>query len=201
MGIKERREREKQLTRQAILTAARQIAQQEGWPALTIRKVGELIEYSPPMVYEYFASKEDILLHLLREGFDQLTAAMQQARAAGEDREEDMLRIADAYWDFALSQRELYQLMHGLGGVPIDRSAMAEAVQRACTTVQEALLNWAQARGIVLRDPPGAVEIIWSLLHGLVSLCLVERVEGGEKRARALMHQAIRDQLAAWSVL
>lgn len=198
MGIKERREREKHITRQAILTVALQIARQEGWPALTIRKVGEHIEYSPPMVYEYFANKEDILLQLLQEGFRQLTATMQQARTSIEDREERLLKIADAYWKFAISNCELYQLMYGLGGVPLDMTAMAYAVQEVCMTAQEAILDWAEARGVVLQDPLGATEIVWSLLHGLVSLSLVDRVEGGERRARGLMHQAVRDQLVAW---
>jgi len=39
MGIKERRDREQQEVKQAILAAARDIAAQEGWQAVTIRKV------------------------------------------------------------------------------------------------------------------------------------------------------------------
>src|SRR5437868_2485625 len=127
MGIKERREREKQLTRQAILTAALEIARQEGWHALTIRKVGERIEYSAPMVYEYFASKEDILLHHLHEGFRQLTASIQHASASSKDSEERVAKLADAYWDFAISNPELYQLMHGLAGVPLERTVITQA--------------------------------------------------------------------------
>ena len=43
MGVKERREREKQELRTGILTAAREIAREEGWGAVTIRKVAESI--------------------------------------------------------------------------------------------------------------------------------------------------------------
>ncbi len=200
MGIKERREREKQITRQAILTAALQIARQEGWPALTIRKVGERIEYSPPMVYEYFTRKEDILLELLQEGFRQLKATMQQAEMSTEGREEHVLRIADAYWQFAISNPELYQLMHGLSGVSLDRAVITQAVQEVCMMTQEAILNWAEVRGVALSDARGATEIVWSLVHGLVSLALVNRVEGGEQRAKDLMHHAIQSQLAGWKV-
>src|SRR3954463_7333188 len=100
MGIKERREREKRLTRQSILTAAHQIARQEGWPALTIRKVAEEIEYSTPMIYEHFANKEEILLELMREGYQQLIATMQQACFSTEDRRERLFKIVDAYWAF-----------------------------------------------------------------------------------------------------
>ena len=58
MGIRERRERAKQDMKQNILGAAREIAAQEGWQAVTIRKVAELVEYSPPTLYEYFDSKD-----------------------------------------------------------------------------------------------------------------------------------------------
>lgn len=200
MGIKERREREKHITRQAILTAALEIARQEDWSALTIRKVGEHIEYSAPMVYEYFKSKEDILLEILQEGFRQLTATMQQARTSAENGEGRLLKIADAYWQFATNNRELYQLMHGLGGVPLDKTAIAQAVQEVCTIAQEAILEWAEIQNVAISDALGATEIIWSLLHGLVSLTLVNRVEGGEQRARNLMHHAIQSQLAGWKI-
>jgi AcrR family transcriptional regulator len=198
VGIKERREREKQVTRQSILLAARQIARQEGWPALTIRKVAESIEYSPPMVYEYFASKEEILLELMREGFRQLTAAMQQARASTEDRQERLFRIVEAYWSFARSNPELYQIMNGLGGVPLDIQETSQAGRASGMIPLEALQDWARDCGVTLVDAFGATETLWSLIHGMVSLTMVDRIDGGEPRARLLLHQAIQDILFAW---
>lgn len=198
MGIKERREREKQITRQSILTAARQIAQQEGWPALTVRKVAESIEYSPPMIYEYFANKEEILLELMREGFRQLTAAMQQARDSVDDREERLFRIADAYWSFANNNADLYQIMNGLGGVPLAIQETAHAGRDAGMIPLAALEDWAQCNTMTLTDAFGATETLWSLIHGMVSLTMIDRIEGGEPRAKLLLHQAIQALLLAW---
>lgn len=192
MGIKERREREKQITRQSILTAAHQIARQEGWPALTIRKVADAIEYSTPMIYEYFANKEEILLELMRDGYRQLIASTQQARFSTEDRRERLFKIVDAYWDFAQSNPELYQIMNGLGGVPLDIQETARVGREAGRVSLEALEDWAQENGIVLEDAFGAIEIAWGLMHGIVSLTLVERIEGGEPRARLLLHQGLQ---------
>jgi len=197
VGIKERREREKQVTRQSILTAAQQIARQEGWSALTIRKVAEAIEYSPPMIYEYFANKEEILLELMRNGFQQLIATMQQARVSTEDRRERLFKIVDAYWAFARSNPELYQIMNGLGGVPLDIQETARAGRDAGMVPLAALEDWAQMNGIVLKDAFGAIEMAWSFMHGMVSLTLVERIEGGEPRARLLLHQGLQ-ALLAW---
>ena len=196
MGIKERREREKQVTRESILTAAHQIARQEGWPALTIRKVAEAIEYSPPMIYEYFANKDEILLELMRNGYQQLIANTQQARFSTEDLRERLFKIVDAYWDFAQSNPELYQIMNGLGGVPLNIQETARVGREAGMVSIAALEDWAQANDIVLEDALGSIEIAWALMHGMVSLTMVERIEGGEPRARLLLRQGIEALMA-----
>src|SRR5215469_14174032 len=117
MGIKERRERERQEIRQSILSAARQIAIEEGWQAVTTRKVAERIEYSQPTIYEYFENKEAILLALLRQGYEQLVTVVQAAFNSTDDPEVRLLAMSEAYWDFAFRSPELYQLMHGLAGI------------------------------------------------------------------------------------
>jgi AcrR family transcriptional regulator len=197
MGIKERREREKQITRQAILTAAMKIARTEGWSALTIRKVGELIEYSPPMVYEYFGSKEEILLELIQNGFAQLNAGMQQAISSG-DGDARLHQLADAYWQFAVDNPELYQLMHGTSGATFDKEIMAKSIMQVCDTAHNAIIEWAGQNGVELEDTFGATEIMWSLLHGLVSVYLLNRFAGGEVRVKGLLQQAVRSQLLGW---
>src|SRR2546421_2393952 len=131
MGIKQRREREKQEVRQGILTAAREIALHEGWQAVTIRKVAERIEYSPSMIYEYFASKEAILLELHSEGFRLLALSLNVARNSHEDYEERIVGMAEAYWEFAMRNPELYQVMHGLNGVPLDCSEKPAVVHQS----------------------------------------------------------------------
>src|SRR6266702_7510484 len=122
MGIKQRRESERQEMRQemrqSILSAAREIAAEEGWQAVTTRKVAERIEYSQPTIYEYFENKEAILLALLRLGYEQLVAMMQLAFDSTDDPQDRLLAMTEAYWDFAFRSPELYQVMHGLAGTP-----------------------------------------------------------------------------------
>ena len=195
MGIKERRAREKQITRESILTATLQIARREGWSALTIRKVADAIEYSTPMIYEHFASKEEILLELMREGYRQLIARTHQAMLSTEDRRERLFNIVDAYWDFAQHNPELYQIMNGMGGVSLDIEETARVGREAGMPSVVALEDWAKENGIVLDDAFGSIEITWSLMHGMVSLTLAERIEGGEPRARRLLHQGIETLL------
>jgi len=200
MGLKQRREREKQAMRQGILEAARHLARQEGWSAVTIRKIAEQIEYSPPIVYEYFASKEDLLLELLREGFRLLAAAMQRAFDSTEDCEEQVLRSGEAYCRFAHVYPELYQVMYGLGGVPLDSQERMLAAQEVCRITLKALTAWAQSKGVTLDDPDEAVEILLALLHGLVSLYAVDRSQQEDSRAERLARRTIQSLLKAWSL-
>ena len=198
MGTKQRREREKQEMRRDILMAAREIARQEGWQSVTIRKVAERIEYSPPTIYEYFESKEDILTELLREGFRQMAATLRAIREAVAEPEQRLLDMAESYWNFAMSNPELYQVMNGLGGVPFECLEKPPAAHEAFVTTQEALVDWAKARGVDIPDTEGAVEIIRSLVHGLISLTMVDRIYGGEARAKELLQRAMRDMFVAW---
>ena len=57
MGITERKLRQKEEVRTSILRAAWQLVEQEGWQALSIRKIAEAIEYSVPVIYDHFKNK------------------------------------------------------------------------------------------------------------------------------------------------
>lgn len=200
MGIKQRREREKQEVRQGILTAAREIALHEGWQAVTIRKVAERIEYSPSMIYEYFASKEAILLELHCEGFRLLALSLKAAKSSSENHEERLVSMAEAYWEFAMRNPELYQVMYGLNGVPLDCSGKPLVVHEAFDTTVEALNEWSQSRGITLLDVEDAVAIFCAFLHGLVCLKMGRRTRGDETRVRRLVRRGIHDLLVSWSL-
>ena len=97
MGIKERRQRQRQQLREGILAAAREIASEEGWRAVTIRKIAAIIEYSPPVIYEYFDSKDEILLELMRQGYAEQLEAVERARRAAENPEEALIDVDEGY--------------------------------------------------------------------------------------------------------
>lgn len=198
MSAQARRERIKHATRQGILQGARLIAQQEGWGAVTIRKVADYIEYSPSIVYEYFDGKDDILRALLHQGFQTLGAAMEHAQQSTDDPEQQVARVRDAYWNFAREHRDLYQVMHGLAGVSIDPAVRAEAVQGVGAIAANAVLAWATANHVKLQDPVAAAEIVWSLLHGWVSLTLIDGVYRDERRAKLLLDDALQALLRGW---
>lgn len=203
MGTKERRERERHERRQAILQAARTIAGEEGWQAVTIRRVADSVEYSPPTIYEHFASKDAMLLELMRAGFAALLEAMQHVSANAPSPEARVLALAQTYWDFAWEHPEMYQVMHGLGGVPfcsdskmpLPSGALDEA-DGVYTFTLDALRDVA-APGMSQGELENVVIILWATLHGLVALTMADRIDGGCACAAPLVERAVRGVLAA----
>ncbi len=82
--------------RGGILAAARKIASGEGWRSVTIRKIAGRIEYSPPVIYEHFEVKDEILLELMRMGYAEQLEAVEAAARAASGPKEALLGMARA---------------------------------------------------------------------------------------------------------
>ena len=198
MGIKERRQRERQQLRGGILAAAREIASAEGWRAVTIRKIAGIIEYSPPVIYEYFDSKDEILLELVRMGYAEQLEAVEAAGRAASGPEEALLGMGRAWLDFAFRSPDLYQVMYGLGGVSFPVTELRKEGEKIAEPIGDAIQEILQENGREVEDVWGKVTMLWGTVHGLVSLAMAGRIVGGDEEARRLADRAVRDYLSAW---
>jgi len=170
MGISERRLREKEKVRTAILTTAWQMVKEDGWQSLSIRKIADAIEYSVPVIYDHFESKEAILAHFGEEGLRLLTKKIQQAKEKFTDPVDQLKAMADAYWNFALKNREYYQLMYGVGMACCEGEKCRDNKESFDYFVMESI-----KAAIPKSKQPGAnvclkYHTFWSILHGLVSI-------------------------------
>ncbi len=199
MVTTKRRERQKIETRDGILNAARQIARQEGWGAVTIRRIADAIEYTPPIVYEYFAGKDALLEELQAQGFARLADEMQLVLSAEANARQRLLKAGGAYINFAYAEPELYQLMHGWNSAAVPLDTTLFQATRVGDLVESCLKDWAAAQDITLADPASAVEMIWGLLHGLVSVEMLGRIGGGQEQVKRLAAQGMAAFLAAWT--
>lgn len=163
--------------------------------------MADAIEYSPSIVYEYFASKDELLGALLQDGFRTLASMMERAQRSTPDPDQQVVQVIDAYWHFARQNPDLYQLMHGLAGVPTDPAVRANAVQDVATIAADTLVAWARANNVQLDDPNTSAEVVWSLLHGWGSLALINGVYSDHDRARLLLHQAVGALLHGWRTM
>ena len=197
MSAKDRRERETLRLRQSILQAAWDIAADEGWQAVTVRKVADKVEYSPSTLYEYFSGKEAILLELMKEGFRLLVQDM-RAVPEGKNCVERLVAVAHSYWDFAFRHPELYQVMHGLGGVSFGTAETPQEAKDGFVVLRDAVRAVFPGKSASGRDLYDEVDMFWAMLHGLVSLTMAQRIKGGRDRAATLVEPAVAIYVAEW---
>ncbi len=175
MGSKERIQRQKEDTRKSILAAALQIVKQEGWAALSMRKIADVIEYTAPIIYEYFPNKEGILLELTRQGYINLGLKVKEARDSKTSAEDQLEAMWLAYWDFAFEEKEFYQLMYG---VQVNCCELYKKMPEAEYTTD----LFYDAIEVLLTKQPVSEDTsclkyytFWSLIHGLISINLVQK--------------------------
>ncbi len=169
MGITERRIREKEQVKTAILNTAWQMVKDEGWQALSIRKIADGIEYSAPVIYDHFKNKEAILAEFQDEGFRILTRRIRLAKNKHKDPGSQLKAMAGAYWNFALEHKEHYQLMYGVNMICCD----AENCQDKSgfdSLILEALEACIAKSKHPHTSPCLKYHTYWSILHGLVSI-------------------------------
>ena len=166
MAIEERRARERAARRQLITTTARKLAEEEGWDAVTTRRLSTEIEYSQPVLYKHFSSMDGVVASVAVQGFGELADALSAARSGATDDQDAVARIAHAYIRFAHDNPALYDAMF------IRPTTLHFAAQDTPAELNAAFAELRAAVGMVAgtRDADTLTEVLWAALHGLVTL-------------------------------
>ena len=174
--------RDRQARRAQIIRAARQIAELEGWPNVTVRRLSDEISYSQPVLYAHFESREGILAAVAIEGFEEMGLALEKARKRAK-RGNAVEAVAAAYLEFAAASPALYEVMFSLGlTVPFDEPATPPELRFAFSQ----LLELFQEHG---SKPEVLTELFWASLHGIAELTRTRRFPPSrqKERVRALV--------------
>jgi AcrR family transcriptional regulator len=175
--IAERKLRDRQARRAQIIAAARRIAELEGWPNVTVRRLSDEISYSQPVLYAHFGSREGILAAVAIEGFQEMGAAMEKARKRAKCGD-PVEAVAAAYLEFAASSPALYEVMFTLNlTVPFDDPATPPELRFAFSQ----LLQLFQGH---TSKPEVTTELFWASLHGIAELTRTRRFPPSRRKQR-----------------
>ncbi|NUV50315.1 helix-turn-helix domain-containing protein, partial [Streptomyces sp. CAI-78] len=108
MSVQERKERERAERERLIVATARELAEQQGWDAVTTRRLAERIEYSQPVLYSHFRGKREIIGAVALEGAAELAASLRAATGAAQDPRGRVTALARAYLAFAARNPAVY---------------------------------------------------------------------------------------------
>ena len=160
---------------QALVDAAERVLVRDGLPALTVRAVAAEAGVAPMGVYNRFGSKEALIAAVLVRGFDGLRVAV--TGDGDPDPVARLLASGRGYRRFALEQPQHYGAMFGLRlAGAVQSPELAEHAGAAFQALVEHV-RYAMAAG-ALRDgdPTETAQVIWSAVHGAVSLELAGAV-------------------------
>jgi len=193
LGITERKQKHKEQIRANILQTAWAIVLQQGWQALSVRNIAEAIEYSVPVIYSHFVSKEDLLKEFYKEGFRLFGEELIKSKQKHRTPEDQLFAMAKAYWDFAFSNKEYYQLMFGVnieccfkGAITEEKMCIKELMKTAITEVVK------EGGATKAVDVPLKATTLWCILHGLVSINFTSRLLKEEGRTELVFDDAIK---------
>ena len=178
MSVQERKQRERAERERLIVATARELAEQQGWDAVTTRRLAESIEYSQPVLYSHFKGKDAIVRAVAVQGSGELARRLRKARPAqGKSR---LRAAAEAYLEFAVERPALYDaifvlevdLPWGTEDAPAElRDAFGELVAAVEPVAGD-------------RDLETLTEVFWSSLHGIATLTHGKRLRPSHHQAR-----------------
>ncbi len=194
MGITERKEKKKIEIRKQILDASMKLFVEEGFENVTIRKIADIIEYSPTTIYLYFKDKNEIFYQLHELGFQKMTA-LNQNLANIKNPMTRLFKIGENYIEFGLANPEFYDIMFILRAPMQTLENMENYDWKhgvAALNALMAIVEECMKKEYIQKGNVKVVSMaVWGMVHGLVSLQIRSRFDKlGDNNIPKLMHQS-----------
>lgn len=163
-----------------ILDASMKLFLEEGFENVSIRKIADIIEYSPTTIYLHFKDKNEILFNLHEIGFLKMAEYNQNIN----DIKNPLLRLhklGENYIRFGMENPECYDLMF-IRRAPMEVLSKTincewKAGDSALQVLKDILAECVEKKLIVKADIEVMSMAVWSMVHGLVSLATSKRLD------------------------
>lgn len=177
------------------LSAASDIATEEGLRGLTVRRVAERIGYAPGTIYNLFDNLDDLIVQVNGGTLARLGEAL--TRASECEPVERARRLTDAYFDFVEAAPRLWAMLfeHRLPermSLPDwYRTALDSLIGHVTQSLEPSL------RGMSALEQRKAVVAMWAGLHGIATLTVSKKLDlVGEFPPRELGHLVVQSILS-----
>lgn len=182
--------------REMALNAAEDVVANEGYSALSTRRIATAIGYTVGTLYLVFRNFDDLILQINGRTLDALSARLTQAESEPEGVSR-VLALGQAYLGFATERPRVWRMVfeHRMAaGAPLP-DWYGEKVARLFAVVEDALRPLLKGRPD--SDLMTAARVIWSGVHGICLLEVTERLEAvgsppGEALVESLIVQYLR---------
>ncbi len=185
MGLEERRKRERENRKTAILRAARRLFFEKGFKSVTVESIARKAELSKGSIYLYYKGKEEIYAHILLNDIDKFHDRISDLLINPISASEVLIRLSSIYVDFFLNDRELFRILVRFMlhtpdmNLPEDLNNHIIKTTNKTISVIEQVFIYGIEKGefqatLNLRLNRNA---IWGMLNGIISLHLFTGIE------------------------
>ena len=178
MGIKERKEREKNAKRKLFIEVARELFFEKGYHGTSIQEIMEKAEFSKRTMYLYFSNKDELFLTIAEEGLIILRDMLYQSLEVNSDNlEMTMHNVAKAYINFYKQHREYFRInffevtKSMLSNTTVEQRERLRNLERECLNVPVKVIERAEKEGIIPSvDSWEVAGMIWGACTGILLL-------------------------------
>ena len=175
MGVQERKAREKEELRQEILDAARELFIEQGYEAVSMRKIADRIEYSPTTIYLYFRDKADLFDQLCADTFQRLVERLEAIPAEQTDPVAALRAGLRAYIDFGLGHPAHYKVTFMTPQVRYcqDTESRSDCMgERSFVSLMNGVSACAAAGRLHVENVETTSQMLWSAINCITSLLI-----------------------------
>lgn len=163
-----RRQQQRQGARRAIIDATEALLREHGLESLSMRRLAHRCGYTAPTIYHHFGDKRGLIDAVAAERIEIVLARVRRVPR----REDPLDTLRVLLLEFArlgLENPTHYRILaipRPPGSAPLPEAEQIRAL------VEEPLGELAAAKRLRDGGVEEAVQFVWALLHGLVSLCI-----------------------------
>ncbi|MCX7709143.1 MAG: TetR/AcrR family transcriptional regulator [Clostridia bacterium] len=112
-----RRERERQVREEEIISAAEKVLCEKGFDDASMDEIAREAQFTKRTLYQYFANKEDLYFAVILRGFKKLAEYLEEASLTGRTGYEKIHRSFMGYYKFYKEYPGQFRLMGYIGHV------------------------------------------------------------------------------------
>jgi len=174
MGIKERKKQEQELLRNRILNAAEKTFVEEGFEKITMRKLADMIEYSPTTIYRFFNNKDDLLKTLLTKTYEEINVLFKNIKNENHLNETDTLKsLIKEYVVFFIQNPNTFKLFTSFSNIEMENNHIYEVIGnkkfRIFYSWKDCLEKLSDQGSLKEYDVNSGLFYIWNSVHGFIN--------------------------------
>ena len=183
----------REMMRNDILNAAREILQAGGFSALSMRTLAEAVGVRAPTLYDYFASKEDVLNALFLDAVGIIRAYFIDNLVETSPGIARLVSMGMTYRNFAVNNPILFQLVFSrIDSSYVPGQEQMEAAKALFDALRAEVVTAVEQGQIISGDPDAIAVTLWANVHGLSTL----QLDGHMAKCSTMS----ADEIAAFSV-